>query len=506
MRTAVTTTVTVCVQCGHRLDQGVARCASCGHVVDQAGLSAATARRRHVVVIEAEGTAPVLPGAVAPIGRRLVALLLDQVLGGLLVVLAVAGWLLAGLPTGTPLLVAVLGLSLLILVAQLVAEAVTGATAGAAIVGIRTVSARTGLPAGLVAVLVRDLVLAAGSLVLGVGAYVVAGSGAWDVSPARRGWHDRAAGTMVLLAAAVLPRGDRGSTSAVVGNGDAGRRRTSASTRLTEPRRAASSTRASAPAPLPAPVAAAGVGQTQDRPETPSVPDLVPDPPVAPGAGPAAIGQTTGVTPGVPDPLPDAPGSATGARDAAHGGAAPHGSSVVQETAVQAPVVADAVAPLPTGPGAGHRAARHGAGQPGPEAAAAGRLPDEVELTRFAVERPVELLAEPWLRLVADTGEMVDVVGDGAIGRDPSHTSGRGAYHQVVLADPERSMSRLHLLFGPEQGGALLWVSDPGSTNGTVLQDPTGATAVLAPGVRAVIGAGWVLRLGDRVVTVTMIV
>lgn len=473
MRTAVTTTVTVCVQCGHRLDQGVVRCASCGHVVDPAGLSAATARRRHAVVIEAEGTAPVLPGAVAPIGRRLVALLLDQVLGGLLVVLAVAGWLLAGLPTGTPLLVAVLGLSLLVVVAQLVAEAVTGATAGAAIVGIRTVSAQTGLPAGLVAVLVRDLVLAVGSLVLGVGAYVVAGSGAWDASPARRGWHDRVAGTMVLLAAAVVPRGDRTSASATLGRGNdvAELRRTSASARLTEPRRTVSSSRAAAPGATAVP------GQGPDRPASAApVTDLLPDPPEVPGQVPVGRAQATagpldGMAPGVPDLLPDAPGTATQVLAAAREGAAPHG-----------------------------------AGQPGPDAAAAGRLPDEVELTRFAVERPVELLAEPWLRLVADTGEVVDVVGDGAIGRDPSHTSGRGAYHQVVLADPERSMSRLHLLFGPEQGGALLWVSDPGSTNGTVLQDPTGATAVLAPGVRAVIGAGWVLRLGDRVVSVTALV
>ncbi len=484
MRTAVTTTVTVCVQCGHRLDQGVVRCTSCGHVVDHAGLSAATARRRHAVVLEGEGTAPVLPGAVAPIGRRLVALLLDQVLGGLLVVLAVAGWLLAGLPTGTPLLVAVLGLSLLVLAGQLVAEAVTGATAGAAIVGIRTVSARTGLPAGLVAVLVRDLVLAAGSLVLGVGAYVVAGSGAWDASPARRGWHDRAAGTMVLLAAAVLPRGDRRSAAAALddGNGDAVRRRTSASARLTEPRRAVSSPRASAP--LPAPLAAAEEGQAQDRADAVPVPDLVPDPPGLLGAAPASSDQSAGQSPDAPDLLPDPPGAAPQVV-VAREEAAPHGPSAVRETAVRETAVLDPVVA---------------------DAAAAGRLPDEVELTRFAVERPVELLAEPWLRLVADTGEVVDVVGDGAIGRDPSHTSGRGAYHQVVLADPERSMSRLHLLFGPEQGGALLWVSDPGSTNGTVLQDPTGATAVLAPGVRAVIGAGWVLRLGDRVVTVTALV
>ncbi|MCG2798704.1 MAG: FHA domain-containing protein, partial [Cellulomonas sp.] len=144
---------------------------------------------------------------------------------------------------------------------------------------------------------------------------------------------------------------------------------------------------------------------------------------------------------------------------------------------------------------------------PEPAAPTSGaRLPDEIELTRLTPDRPVELLPEAWLRLEFDTGEVVDVVGDGAIGRDPAHSSGRSAHHQVALQDPDRALSRLHLLFGPEQGGALLWVSDPGSTNGTVLQDPTGAVAVLAPGVRAVIGAGWQLKLGDRTVRVSAIV
>ena len=68
--------------------------------------------------------------------------------------------------------------------AQWVAEARTGATVGSAVVGIRTVSPSTGRPAGLLAILVRQLVVGAGALACLVGQWVVVASGAWD--PARR--------------------------------------------------------------------------------------------------------------------------------------------------------------------------------------------------------------------------------------------------------------------------------------------------------------------------------
>ncbi|MBU4214893.1 MAG: RDD family protein [Actinobacteria bacterium] len=464
MGTAGATTVTVCVQCGHRLDADATRCAACGHVIDRAGLPSQVVRRRHTAVVDAEGTAPVVPGAVAPVGRRLVALLLDQVAGGLLVVLGIVGWLGAGLATGPALLLAVLGLSALILAAQLVAEAVTGATLGGALTGIRTVGARTGLPGGLIAILVRDLVLAVGSLLAGVGAYVVAGSGAWDQSPARRGWHDKIAGTMVLLAWAVPGRDDRSHRT-----GDAAR------------------WPGSLPAPLPAQPGPPSAPTTPSAATTVSAP-TTPSAPVSPSSA-LAPGSDEG--PGAdPQLVADPPGAAE--------------ASLVDRRAGDAQTQMLSAVPPPS-------AAPEPVPEPGPEPAPAGppssaRLPDEVELTRLTVERKVELLPEAWLRLEFDTGEVIDVVGDGAIGRDPAHTSGRGAHHQVALEDPERALSRLHLLFGPEQGGALLWVSDPGSTNGTVLQDPTGAVAVLAPGVRAVIGAGWQLKLGDRTVRVSAIV
>lgn len=139
---------------------------------------------------------------VAPVWRRLVALLVDEALAA-----AVGG---AGLAAVLPRVresgpgaLLVPGLLLLMLGAgQWFAEAFAGRTVGGALLGIRTASARTGRAPGLWAVLVRGVVQALGVLLAGVGVYVVAASGAWDEGPERRGWHDKVAGTLVLRARA----------------------------------------------------------------------------------------------------------------------------------------------------------------------------------------------------------------------------------------------------------------------------------------------------------------
>ncbi|NHT17598.1 RDD family protein, partial [Cellulomonas sp. IC4_254] len=151
--------------------------------------------------------------AVAPVWRRLVALLVDQALA----VLVGSAGLLAVLPAlrsdGSVGALLVPGLLLLLLAAgQWFAEAFGGRTVGGALLGTRTVSARTGRAPGLWAVLVRSVVQALGLLLGGIGVYVVAGSGAWDEGPEQRGWHDKAAGTLVLRARA--PRREEPGPSA----------------------------------------------------------------------------------------------------------------------------------------------------------------------------------------------------------------------------------------------------------------------------------------------------
>ena len=95
-----------------------------------------------------------------------------------------------------------------------------------------------------------------------------------------------------------------------------------------------------------------------------------------------------------------------------------------------------------------------------------------------------------------DTGEELDVAGDGLVGRRP--TAEAGTVHVVAIDDPDRSISRVHLAFGIEPDGGRLWVVDRGSTNGTVLVGPDGARAALPPGTRAVVEVGWSVRFGRR--------
>ncbi|WP_315099414.1 FHA domain-containing protein, partial [uncultured Cellulomonas sp.] len=99
------------------------------------------------------------------------------------------------------------------------------------------------------------------------------------------------------------------------------------------------------------------------------------------------------------------------------------------------------------------------------------------------------------LHLRFDTGEALDVTGDGLVGRSPGAED--GVVHLVPIDDPDRSVSKVHLAFGPEPGGRL-WVLDRGSTNGTVLVGPDGRSAALLPETRAVVGPGWTVRFGRR--------
>jgi hypothetical protein len=69
--------------------------------------------------------------------------------------------------------------------------------------------------------------------------------------------------------------------------------------------------------------------------------------------------------------------------------------------------------------------------------------------------------------------------------------------HLVPIDDPDRSVSKAHLAFGPE-GADRLWVVDRGSTNGTVLVRPDGSQVALPAGARATVGAGWSVRFGER--------
>ncbi len=105
-------------------------------------------------------------------------------------------------------------------------------------------------------------------------------------------------------------------------------------------------------------------------------------------------------------------------------------------------------------------------------------------------------MTPPGLVLLFDTGERLLVEGNGLVGRDPE--SEPGLAHLVAIDDPDGSISRVHLAFGQERRANRLWFVDRGSTNGTVLVRPDGTELALAPGKRAKVEAGWIIRYGQR--------
>jgi len=79
-----------------------------------------------------------------------------------------------------------------------VTEGVWGWTLGGLLLGLRTVNERTMRPAGLGRILLRNIVVALGLLLCGVGNWLVVVSGRFERSNVRRGWHDQWAGTIVI--------------------------------------------------------------------------------------------------------------------------------------------------------------------------------------------------------------------------------------------------------------------------------------------------------------------
>ncbi|QHT56660.1 FHA domain-containing protein [Cellulomonas sp. H30R-01] len=500
------------------------------------------------------GGVPVAPDEVAPVVRRFLAYVVDgAVLGavygiGTAIALA-AGAGADGRPSGLMVLPGVL--ALLVGVGQWCAEAITGATVGGAALGIRTVAVRTGLPAGLLAILLRNLVVAAGVLVCFVGQVVVVISGVWDREPAQRGWHDKAAGTLVVRAGALrAARGGHGRRVAADGSRrsaavrpDARAAWETAVARGVEPGRPVppappgppAPLHGAAPAPAAPPLASPPPSAAADHQPAPPPPAFVEGPPptaVVPmvptpappggglvdvpaglagehrdaplGAGPVIDAVPVGPAPTAPvvarPGLVDVPETVTGtiplvpvarrpapASAPAPGPAPADGLGEVEQTRLREPA-APPVEPLtPSGPaGLEHPVVRD---EP------AGGLGD-LEQTRLVgtAGRSVDRAPVGLLRLVFDTGQRVVVEGDGLVGRDPSDA---GVTHVVAVDDPQRSVSKVHLAFGPT-GDGQLWVVDRGSTNGTVLVGPDGAGSALTPGARAVVEAGWTIRFGQR--------
>lgn len=437
------------------------------------------------------------PGAVpASAGKRALAYVIDVLAAFLLggAFLAAGAWqsLRApagdGVPRGATTLVLVGGGLLLALgLAQWWYHGTRGATLGKALVGLRTVDADTARPIGMGRALLRALVVAAGTLALGVGQIVVLASPLFDAGGRRRGWHDKAVGALVVdVVAGVDPARVRAGEEAVTTRLDG----------LLAPVAAVD-----LPAPPPPPPPPAGEPAPTWPEAGPTAPDfLAPYPAAVPPAPEAAEplhhapvdravtpDAASATAPGSPVPDGDTDGrddDRTGVISAVPGvrPVAPAGPPPLEPTVLVDHVPGGLAVPgRPTG---------------------TGDLDDldDVEATRLTLSgrgggrRRTDGPSNPVLHLW--NGEVVALGAFALVGRNPARRDDEPLPDRLVtVPDERRSVSKTHLAVGVDPSG--IWVRDRGSTNGTVVTLPDGAQVICAPGQRVRVPVGATVSFGD---------
>lgn len=441
-----------CWNCGQALPDGTARCPSCGVPQDRRAVAPASAAGAPGVpgaaavpagppptgAVAAVGRAapsasplgPEFAGAPAAVGSRLAALTIDVVA---VAVVAVAVALLTRSAVLTALAVVELAVGLLILQAR------TGLGLGNALLRLRVSRSDAPYSPGLGRAFVRSFLTGAGSLVLGIGAWVVEASSAWDRGGKRRSWADRAAGTVVVAV----------------------------------PRRVRTESAAPAAPAIVAPPLPAGVSF-----------DLSEQVTVLPGAAPALPGVAAAAAPATvaaPASAPaGAPGTGAPAAPAVPVLAPPQ---VIASRDVRG-VVGDTGHPSDTGTGTG-------TGVPG----APGPVPVETGGGVVGGETGGELL------LIFDTGQREQLPVPVAVNLGRAPAGSEQGDRLVVVRDPEQTVSKTHARLEHSFSGT--WITDNGSTNGTELLDETGSSRRLAPGVRTLVEDGVRVQLGNRVFTIS---
>jgi len=491
-----------CAACGSAQPAGAALCALCGAEFPRTGQPVPEDARRPAGGIFAHGVPEAAPagvglavGAPAPpdtvaagipaasaggvtadgvpagttiagTGRRFAAWLIDGVAMGVLPFLTVlVGLGMSGVPlnggvvqvtqeeaaailarvVGTYVVAALVALACW--VTLVIVEGRTGRTVGGALLGLRTVDAQTSTPVGFWRAALRWIIIGAGTIVLGIGQFVVLASPSFD-GPRRQGWHDKAARTVVLH----RPR-------------DAGPEPITSLAAFAAP--------ATAPAPTPTPVAQATVAGP--------APTTAPATP--PTAGPAPRGPEA---PATPDPW-EFPAQQ------AHGEGLITRVPGVVKGGPTAPPASPAAAP-PAPAAAGAAAATGPADRPAdrPAAPAADDPSDDEPVD--GQTRMVPVAPRP-AALVLDTGETVAVVTTPTlVGRNPQAPAGE-TWATVVVPDRTRSVSKTHAELYPDPSG--LWVVDRGSTNGTVVSAPGQRPRIVAAGARVRVPFDATLHLGD---------
>ncbi|WP_368497790.1 RDD family protein [Herbiconiux sp. A18JL235] len=490
-----------CAQCGSAVPRSAQFCLVCGTPVSSRSQTSALGAQSLAgapATVGADGrpidgwqptpaAPPIRRGDLFPAnyGRRVVAFLLDGAVG-------LAFWLLVTMPLialgvievqTDETRIGVSGLSAVLLIvpalvyplAKLLMQSFLGFSVGKLALGLRIVNVGSLGRPGLGWMLLRDVFVAAASLVFFIGQYVVYLSPLWDSEKIGRGWHDRLARTWVIDVKAG-PNPLKAAPGQLV---------LDASPRAAElqPEPAGfGGGRAFTPGNASSQAAQdAGYGRGgQDAAPAPGTPvaepsgvPVAPPPPAPPAPGPVPQYAAPGYTPGggagspVPPPPPGAPAEPI---------------DVVPGFA-PAPVVtpAELAAAFPASD------------------APADAEHDDAEHTRLS-QPPVSARAAGVTAFRLDSGAVVPVTRHGVLGRDPVSPSNDPRDILIALTGDTLSVSKTHLEFDVEPGG--VWVSDRGSTNGSAIVRADGAELQLEPGERITLENGDRVRVGTRYFTV----
>jgi len=211
-----------CVQCGSPVPRNAQFCLVCGTPASSRSQAAALGQAVAQAPVTAPDGSPIAgwrPAPAAPpitradlvpsnYGRRVVAFLIDGVIGVLFWLLVTTPLTLLGVidvqARGYTFFASGLSAVLLLLPAivvplvNLFLQSFLGFSLGMLVMGLRLVNVhKLGKP-GLGWMVVRGLVVYAASLVLGLGQFVVYLSPLWDPQRLGRGWHDKAAQTWMI--------------------------------------------------------------------------------------------------------------------------------------------------------------------------------------------------------------------------------------------------------------------------------------------------------------------
>ena len=113
-----------------------------------------------------------------------------------------------------------------------------------------------------------------------------------------------------------------------------------------------------------------------------------------------------------------------------------------------------------------------------------------------APNRPAESDPAPEWVAVLDDGRQVPITGQLLVGRNPIQAPGEEDAQLVRVADPSRTVSKLHFSLGLDDRG--VYVVDRASTNGSTLTDAQGNSTVCPPGEVVPAEEGAVVSFGDH--------